>query len=77
MTMSIRTAAALSIAAGTAVAVATGCILAFGIATPAGATVQFAKETGKSCGACHTNPQGAGPLTPFGEKFKANGNKLP
>lgn len=41
------------------------------------ATVQFAKETGKSCGDCHTNPQGGGPLTPFGNAFKANGNKLP
>jgi hypothetical protein len=43
----------------------------------ASATAQFAKETGKSCGDCHTNPQGGGALTPFGEAFKANGNKLP
>ncbi len=44
---------------------------------PAAATVQFATETGKTCGDCHTNAAGGGPLTPFGEKFKANGNKLP
>jgi mono/diheme cytochrome c family protein len=44
---------------------------------PASATAQFAKETGKSCGDCHTSAKGGGPLTPFGEKFKANGNKLP
>jgi mono/diheme cytochrome c family protein len=44
---------------------------------PAAATAQFATETGKSCGDCHTNAAGGGPLTPFGEKFKANGNKLP
>jgi len=41
------------------------------------ATAQFAKDTGKSCGECHTNPGGGGALTPFGEKFKANGNKMP
>jgi hypothetical protein len=41
------------------------------------ATQQFATETGKSCADCHTNPQGGGALTAFGEKFKANGNKLP
>jgi mono/diheme cytochrome c family protein len=44
---------------------------------PAGATVQFAKDTGKSCAECHTNPKGGGALTPLGEAFKANGNKLP
>jgi mono/diheme cytochrome c family protein len=44
---------------------------------PAVATMQFTKETGKACGACHTAAKGGGPLTPFGEKFKANGNKLP
>jgi hypothetical protein len=41
------------------------------------ATAQFAKDTGKSCGECHTNPAGGGALTPLGEKFKANGNKMP
>ncbi len=41
------------------------------------ATTQFAKETGKSCGDCHTAAAGGGPLTPLGEKFKANGNKMP
>ncbi len=47
------------------------------VVQPAAATAQFAKETGKSCGDCHTNPAGGGALTAFGEKFKANGNKLP
>jgi hypothetical protein len=36
-----------------------------------------ATQTGKSCGECHTDPKGGGALTAFGEKFKANGNKLP
>jgi hypothetical protein len=44
---------------------------------PAIATAQFAKDTGKSCGACHTAAAGGGPLTPLGEKFHANGDKLP
>ena len=68
---------ALSIATGAVAAIATACVLALAIAAPAGATAQFAKETGKSCGTCHVDPKGAGPLTPFGEKFKANGNKMP
>jgi hypothetical protein len=47
------------------------------LAHPANATAAFAAATGKSCGDCHTAPAGGGALTPFGEKFKANGNKLP
>jgi cytochrome c2 len=47
------------------------------ISRPAVATAQFGKDTGKACGDCHIAAKGAGPLTPFGEKFKANGNKMP
>jgi len=47
------------------------------ISRPAAATAQFARDTGKVCGDCHTAATGGGPLTPFGEKFKANGNKMP
>jgi hypothetical protein len=47
------------------------------VSRPAVATVQFAKDTGKACGDCHTAAKGGGPLTPLGEKFKANGNKMP
>jgi hypothetical protein len=47
------------------------------VSRPAVATAQFSKDTGKSCGDCHTNTAGGGPLTPLGETFKANGNKLP
>jgi len=46
------------------------------VSRPANATAQFAQQTGKSCGQCHQNPAGGGKLKPFGEKFKANGNKL-
>jgi mono/diheme cytochrome c family protein len=47
------------------------------VSHPAAATPKFAAETGKSCGDCHTAAAGGGPLTPLGEKFKANGNKMP
>ncbi len=48
-----------------------------GSAQPAAATQQFATQTGEACGQCHVNPKGAGPLTPAGQAFKANGNKAP
>ncbi|MGO9007023.1 MAG: hypothetical protein ACLQIQ_14060 [Beijerinckiaceae bacterium] len=35
------------------------------------------KQTGLPCGDCHTNSAGGGKLNDFGERFKANGNKLP
>ena len=50
------------------------CLVA---AQPAEATPKFATDTGKACGECHVSPAGGGKLTPFGEAFKANGNKLP
>jgi mono/diheme cytochrome c family protein len=62
-----------SMAAVLVVAGATSLI----ISRQAAATAQFASETKQACGACHTNPQGGGVLTPLGEKFKANGNKMP
>jgi len=47
------------------------------VSRPAEATPKFATETGKACGQCHENAAGGGKLTPLGEAFKANGNKLP
>ena len=65
------------LACSTAAAIVVAGTTSLLVSRPAVATVQFAKDTGKSCGDCHTNPAGGGPLTPLGEKFKANGNKLP
>jgi cytochrome c len=65
----------LTCAAASVLVIAGGISLT--VSRPAVATAQFAAETKLSCAACHTNPQGAGPLTPMGEKFKANGNKMP
>jgi hypothetical protein len=42
----------------------------------ASAKPEFAAQTGLPCGQCHTNPAGGGKLKAFGEKFKANGNKV-
>ncbi len=44
---------------------------------PAAATEQFATQTKQTCAACHQNPEGGGALAPAGEKFKADGNKMP
>jgi hypothetical protein len=44
--------------------------------TPAVAKPEFAAQTKLPCGQCHANPAGGGKLKAFGEKFKANGNKL-
>ncbi len=65
------------LACGTAAAAVIVGAASLVMTRPAIATAQFAKDTGKACGDCHTNPKGGGPLTPFGETFKANGNKLP
>jgi hypothetical protein len=48
------------------------------VATPreASAKPEFAAQTGMPCGQCHSNPAGGGKLKGFGEKFKANGNKV-
>jgi hypothetical protein len=69
-----RPLAALCGFAALLVLTGTGALL---LVRPANATAAFAAATGKSCGDCHTVASGGGPLTPFGEKFKANGNKLP
>jgi hypothetical protein len=69
MTMSARKATVIAAHVMVAICVA-------GVQT-AGATQQFATQTGESCGQCHVAAKGAGPLTPAGQAFKANGNKLP
>jgi mono/diheme cytochrome c family protein len=60
-------------AAVTLIAAATSLV----VSKPAAATEQYAKQTGKSCAACHQNPKGGGALTPDGEKFKATEKKPP
>ena len=43
----------------------------------ADATTKYAAQTGKPCAQCHQDPTGSMKLTPFGEKFQANGHELP
>lgn len=75
--MKVNVRKAFLIACGAVGALAIAVAVPLLTAQRAGATAQFAKDTGKSCGDCHTNAKGGGALTPFGEKFKANGNKMP
>jgi hypothetical protein len=44
---------------------------------PASALPAYAQQTGLSCGRCHVNPSGVGPITAFGKAFAANGHKVP
>ena len=65
--------ATTALAVGVAIAVASGffAITTF-VPQPAQATPAFAQQTGKPCGACHTNPAGGGKLTAAGKKFQAS-----
>jgi hypothetical protein len=70
--------AARRIAAGLgAAAVLLTALATVTIVSPAQAKPEFAAQTGMPCGNCHQNPAGGGKLKPMGEKFKANGNKMP
>jgi hypothetical protein len=75
--MKIRGNSWFAIATGAAAAIVLAAASALLLTQPAAATAQFAKDTGKACAACHINAKGGGPLTPLGEQFKANGNKMP
>jgi cytochrome c2 len=75
--MKVNERNAFTLACGTVAAAVMIGAASLVISQPAAATAQFGKDTGKSCGDCHTNPQGGGALTTFGQQFKANGNKLP
>ena len=74
--MKLNAKTAFAVVGGALAAVAIVAAMSLAIVRPAAATAQFAKDTGKACGDCHTNPNGGGPLTPFGQQFKANGNKM-
>jgi len=57
-------------------AIGTAGTISLLMAQAASATPVFARRTGNSCVECHTSAKG-GALTPYGEKFQANGDKLP
>ena len=74
--MQPRAKTVLAIVCSTAAAVLIAGTMSLFMAVPAGATPEFAKQTGKPCSQCHLSPAG-GALNPYGKKFKANGHKLP
>ena len=74
--MKMHAKKAFGLICGAAAAGLIAATLSVAVSRPANATPQFAASTGKPCGQCHQNPAGGGKLKPFGEKFKANGNKL-
>lgn len=70
--------AGLAGAAGGVVAtVFLGATMLVVVPRQAAATPVYAQQTGLPCGQCHVNPAGGGKLKAFGEKFQANGHKLP
>jgi hypothetical protein len=76
-TMKVHAKQALALVCGTAAAVIVAGTVSVMSSGPANAKPEFAAQTGRPCGTCHQNPAGGGTLKPFGEKFKANGFKLP
>jgi hypothetical protein len=74
--MNMHAKKAFALICGTAAAALIAGALSVSVSQTAKATPAFAASTGKPCGQCHQNPAGGGALKPFGEKFKANGNKL-
>ena len=76
-TMTLNANRALVLACGTAAVILIAATTSLIASRPANATPTFATQTGKACGECHVSATGGGKLTPFGEAFKANGNKLP
>ena len=75
----MRNITLLGIAGASTVAMATwvAATMLFVLPRKAAATPVFAQQTGLPCGQCHENPAGGGKLKEFGQKFQANGNKLP
>jgi mono/diheme cytochrome c family protein len=62
---------------GVAAAAVIGGALMVAVPKSAEALPQYNQQTGKPCGACHTNKSGGGARNAFGEAFAANGHKLP
>jgi len=69
---------AFSLVGGAAAAVALVGAMSMIDSRRAAATPQYAGQTGLPCAQCHQKPDASdGKLNSFGEKFQANGHKLP
>jgi hypothetical protein len=75
--MGINAEKVFALVCGTAAAILIAGTMSLVTSQTANAKPEFAAQTGKPCGVCHQNPAGGGALKPYGEKFKANGYKLP
>jgi mono/diheme cytochrome c family protein len=75
--MDIGSRSAFTLAGSVSAGVLLAGSLWLSLAPAARATEAFAKQTGQPCGQCHAAAAGGGPLTPYGTKFKDNGNKVP
>ena len=75
--MNVHAKKAFVLVCGAAAAILIAGTMSVIVSQPASAKPEFAAQTGKPCGECHQSPAGGGALKPFGEKFKANGFKLP
>jgi hypothetical protein len=78
MTIQNAQSALIAIRTGASILAAAGLLATAVTVAPrnAAAKPEFAAQTGLPCGQCHSNPAGGGKLKAFGEKFKANGNKV-
>lgn len=47
------------------------------LGSEAGATVEYARQTGQPCGTCHVRPEGGGKLTPVGIAYARGGYQWP
>lgn len=74
-TMKSNAKKAFVLVCGTAATILAAATMSLTISRPANATPAFATQTGKACTQCHENAAGGGKLTPYGQAFKANGNK--
>lgn len=80
MTVKSTTNGRTTLVVGTA-SVAAAVVAAAMMLTAAPRTVQafpaYAEKTGMTCGVCHNNPKGGGPLTAYGTKWFTGGMKTP
>ena len=66
---------AFALCCGAATAILIAGMMSLIDSRSANAKPEFTAQTGKPCGACHSNPAGGGALKPAGQKFKDNGFK--
>lgn len=79
MTMQSTTNSRPTVIVGTGVAAAVVVAAVMLTAAPRAARAfpAYAEKTGMTCGVCHNNPKGGGPLNAYGVKWFTGGMKTP